>query len=121
MKTFKNLLIWQKAITLVTETYAYTNSFPKQEIFGLTSQPRRAAISIPSNISEGYGRSSNRDFFRFVAIARGSLFEFQTQIEIAKQLHYLDEQQFYSLNKKTQELEAMLNAFGKKLKESFKS
>lgn len=84
MKTFRDLFIWQKAMTLVTNTYQTTQKFPKEELFGLTSQIRRSAISLPSNIAEGYGRESNKEFSRFINIAISSLFEFQTQIEIGK-------------------------------------
>jgi len=83
MKTFRDLLIWQKAMILVTECYSVSNLFPKEEQFGLTSQLRRCCISIPSNISEGFGRGSNKEYHRFLLISLGSLFEFQTQIEIA--------------------------------------
>ena len=115
MKTFRDLLIWQKAMTLVTQTYEITNSFPKQEIFGLTSQIRRCAISIPSNISEGFGRKSNKDFSRFLNIAISSLFEYQTQIEIAKNIHYINENQFKTLYEYSRELEAMIFSFANKI------
>ena len=84
MQTFRDLFIWQKAMLLVTKTYQLIQNFPKEEVFGLTSQIRRSAISIPSNIAEGCGRQSNKDFSRFLNIGISSLFEFQTQIEIAK-------------------------------------
>ena len=84
MQTFRDLFIWQKAMLLVTKTYQLTDTFPKEELFGLTSQIRRSAISIPSNIAEGSGRESNKEFSRFLNIGFSSLFEFQTQIEIAK-------------------------------------
>ncbi|MFP5436307.1 MAG: four helix bundle protein [Bacteroidia bacterium] len=83
MGNFRTLLIWQKAMVVVTQIYNVTKSFPKEEVFGLTSQIRRCAVSIPSNIAEGYGRQSNPEFIRFVNIASGSLYELQTQIEIA--------------------------------------
>lgn len=87
MKTFRDLLIWQKAMTLVTNCYSISSSFPKEEMFGLTSQIRRCFISIPSTISEGCGRGTNKDYHRFLTISLGSLFEFQTQLEIAYNLH----------------------------------
>lgn len=116
MKTFRDLFIWQKAMTLVTNTYQTTQIFPKEELFGLTSQIRRSAISIPSNIAEGYGRESNKEFSRFINIAISSLFEFQTQIEIAKNINYLNENEFKNLYDETRELEAMIISFSKKLK-----
>ncbi len=116
MKTFRDLFIWQKAMTLVTNTYQITQKFPKEELFGLTSQIRRSAISLPSNIAEGYGRESNKEFSRFINIAISSLFEFQTQIEIAKNINYLNENEFKNLYDETRELEAMIISFSKKLK-----
>ena len=94
MKTFRDLLIWQKAMVLVTKCYSVTKQFPKEELFSLTSQIRRCSISIPSNIAEGFGRETNKDYHRFLNIAMGSLFEFQTQIEIAHNLEYLSQDEF---------------------------
>lgn len=116
MKTFRDLLIWQKAMSLVTKTYQITQKFPKEELFGLTSQIRRSAISLPSNIAEGYGRDSNKEYLRFIKIVIGSLFEFQTQIEIAKNINYLNENEFKNLYEETRELEAMIISFSKRLK-----
>lgn len=116
MKTIRDLLIWQKAMNLVTNTYQITQKFPKEELFGLTSQIRRSAISLPSNIAEGYGRDSNKEFLRFIKIVIGSLFEFQTQIEIAKNINYLNENEFKNLYEETRELEAMIISFSKRLK-----
>jgi four helix bundle protein len=84
MSNFRKLIIWQKAMNLVTKTYNSTKKFPIEEIFGLTSQIRRCSISIPSNIAEGHGRESNKEYLRFLNISIGSLFELQTQLEIAK-------------------------------------
>jgi len=75
MSTFRDLLIWQKAMALVTKVYKITKTFPKEELFGLTSQIRRSSISVPSNIAEGYGRESNNELLRFINIAIASLFE----------------------------------------------
>lgn len=116
MKTIRDLLIWQKAMSLVTKTYQITQKFPKEELFGLTSQIRRSAISLPSNIAEGYGRDSNKEYLRFIKIVIGSLFEFQTQIEIAKNINYLNENEFKNLYEETRELEAMIISFSKRLK-----
>jgi four helix bundle protein len=87
MKTYRDLMVWQKAMQLVTDTYQITRNFPKEELYGLTSQIRRCSISIPSNMAEGYGRNSTEDYLRFLKISRGSLYELQTQIEIAYNLH----------------------------------
>lgn len=116
MKTFRDLFIWQKAMILVTNTYQITNEFPKHEIFGLTLQIRRCCISIPSNIFEGFGRQSSRDFGRFLNIAISSLFEYQTQLEIAKNINYINETQFKPLYEDSRELEAMMFSFANKLK-----
>ena len=103
-------------MTLVTQTYELTQNFPKEELFGLTSQIRRSAISLPSNIAEGYGRESNKEFYRFINIAISSLFEFQTQIEIAKNINYLNEIEFKKIYEEPRELEAMIISFSKNLK-----
>ena len=92
-----------------------TKKFPKEEIFGLTSQIRRCSVSIPSNIAEGYGRQSNKEFARFLNIAVSSLFEYQTQIEIAKNINYINEEEFNQLYEKSRELEAMIISFTKKV------
>ncbi|GAA6767559.1 four helix bundle protein [Flavobacterium sp. CGRL1] len=117
MKTFRDLLIWQKSMNLVTEIYQLTNSFPKEEIYGLSSQIRRSSISIPSNIAEGYGRNGNTELLRFLNISISSLFEMQTQLEISFNLKYITEYQFSKTNGESRELERMLSAFIKKLKD----
>ena len=88
-QSFRDLVVWQKAMTLVTEVYRATASFPKDELFALTSQLRRAAVSVPSNIAEGQGRLSKREFHYFLGLARGSLMEVETQVQIASNLGYL--------------------------------
>ena len=117
MVTFRDLLIWQKSMTLVTEIYQLTNTFPKEEIYGLTSQIRRSAISIPSNISEGYGRDGNKDYLKFLNIGISSLFEMQTQLEIAYNLKYINEIQFNKINEESKEIERMLSSFIRRIKE----
>lgn len=120
MKTFRDLLIWQKAMVLVTHTYTTTLKFPKDEQFGLTSQIRRCSISIPSNIAEGFGRKTNKDYYRFLTISIGSLFEFQTQIEIAYNLKYISEPEFNTIFENSRELERMISSFMNKVKETLK-
>lgn len=117
MKTFRDLLIWQKSMSLVTEIYHLTNSFPKEEIYGLSSQIRRSAISIPSNIAEGYGRDGNSDYLRFLNISISSLFEIQTQLEISYNLKYINQIQFNKTNGESREIERMLSAFIRKIKD----
>jgi four helix bundle protein len=88
-RSYKDLVAWQRAMELVTATYKSTAGFPKEEQFGLTSQLRRAAVSIPSNIAEGQGRLSEKEFRYFLGQARGSLMEVETQFQIAQNLGYL--------------------------------
>ena len=97
IKTYRDLIIWQKSMSLVTEIYNITNNFPASELYALTNQLRRCAVSIPSNIAEGYGRNSTGDYKRFLQIAVGSLFELQTQIEIAYNLKYIQDVTFKDL------------------------
>lgn len=87
--TFEDLNAWKKAMELVYDVYEITGKFPRQETYGLASQMRRAAVSIPSNIAEGKGRTTNKDFAHFLCQARGSLHELQTQIMIAGHLRYI--------------------------------
>ncbi len=89
-RSYRELVAWQKAMDLVTDVYSATREFPREEIYGLTAQLRRAAVSIPSNIAEGQGRRSPREFIQFLRIARGSLMELETQIMIAARLSYLE-------------------------------
>lgn len=86
---FKNLVVWQKAIELTKLVYELVRQFPTEERYALADQLRRAVVSIPSNIAEGNGRASNKDYAHFLTIARGSLFETVTQLELAKQLGYI--------------------------------
>ncbi len=116
MSHFRTLLIWQKSMTLVTAIYQSTRKFPKEELFGLTSQLRRCSVSIPSNIAEGSGRESDKDYIRFLTISVGSLFELQTQLEIAKNIDYLTQEEFNKQYEDTRELERMLVSFIKKVK-----
>ena len=91
MKHYKDLLVWQKAIALVTQIYVVTRSFPREELYGLTSQIRRSAISIPSNIAEGQARLTPGEFRHFLGMAKGSLAELDTQLIIAQKLGCLTE------------------------------
>ena len=119
MTDYKNLQTWQKSIELVTEIYRVTRPFPKDELFGLSSQMRRAAVSVPSNIAEGKGRHSIKELIQFLYKARGSLLELETQILIAQKLKYVDSTEGKQLNVRTLEIVRMLNgmirAFQQKL------
>ncbi len=116
MKTYKDLLVWQKAMSFVTKIYETTRSFPKEESYGLTSQIRRCAISIPSNIAEGFGRNSKNEFVRFLQIAMGSLFEIQTQLEISTNLEYLKKIEFKEIYSQSREIERMVSSLIKTIR-----
>jgi four helix bundle protein len=118
VKTFRDLLVWQKAMNLVTEIYRITRSFPKEEWYGLCLQIRRCAVSIPSNIAEGYGRNSTNDYVRFLQISIGSLFELQTQIEISLNLEYMEKDVYDTLFESTREIERMLVSLINKVRNS---
>lgn len=107
---FFGLDVWQKARLLAKDIYVLTRSFPREEMFGLTQQMRRAAVSILSNIAEGRGRGSRRDYRRFVLIARGSAFELQAQIIISSDIGYLAESTAESLGTRTASIAQMLSA-----------
>lgn len=98
-------------MSFVKTIYNTTRHFPNEETYGLTSQIRRSAVSIPSNIAEGFGRRSSNEFTRFLQIAMGSLFELQTQLEISKDLEFLDDKTFDELYQDSREIERMLSAF----------
>jgi len=120
MQTYRELIVWQKAMSLVLKLYIETKSWPKEEVYGLTSQIRRSAVSVPSNIAEGYGRNSTGDYIRFLQIASGSLYEFQTQLEISVQLNYLSEEKYVEINSLSIEIEKMLSSLISKVKNSQK-
>lgn len=115
IKTYRDLGVWQKAMQLVTQVYFITKDIPKEEVYGLTSQIRRCSVSIPSNIAEGYGRSSTNDYLRFLQIASGSLYELQTQLEICLNLEYLSKEIFEEVHENSREIERMLSSLMRKL------
>ncbi len=117
VKSYKELLIWQKGIQIVLKVYKLTNSFPKDEIYALTSQLKRASVSIPSNIAEGFGRQTDKSFNHFLNISRGSLNEIETQLIIAKELGFIQDENLYNdLLFLIEEESKMINAFTKNLK-----
>ncbi|MFN8251158.1 MAG: four helix bundle protein [Ferruginibacter sp.] len=116
IKSYRDLIIWQKSVALVTNIYDVTGGFPSSEIYGLTNQLRRCAVSIPSNIAEGYGRNSTGDYKRFLQIAVGSLYELQTQIEIAFNLAYILKEQYNGLISLSTEIDKMIYSIIQKLK-----
>ena len=116
MKTFRDIVAWQKSIKLAKAVYTATAALPPDERFGLTSQMRRAAIAIPSNIAEGYGRESKADFLRFLRTARGSLYELQTQVHLARELELLNTNS--ELDAMISETDRVLQAFIRGLNDS---
>ena len=108
-RSYRDLMVWQKSILWVTEIYRITKSFPVDERFGLTSQLRRAAVSVPSNIAEGQARLSAPDFRKFLGQARGAFGEVETQLEIAAELGYLNATKAKELVERTSEVGRMLN------------
>jgi four helix bundle protein len=98
VKSYRDLRVWQAAMSLVEETYLATKDFPKEETFGLKSQMRRAAVSIPSNIAEGHGREHIKEYLHHLSIAQGSLAELETQSEIAARLVYISQEQLSQFN-----------------------
>ena len=115
LRSYQELIGWKKGIELVTDVYRLTQKFPKQEIYGLTSQIRRAAVSIPSNIAEGQGRMSRGEFKQFLGHARGSVFELESQILIARNLAYLNMEEGEFLLERIAELGRVLNGLLKSL------
>lgn len=114
-KHYKDLQVWQKSMDLVESIYILSGTLPKEEQFDLSSQLRRAATSIPSNIAEGYTRASTKDYIRFLSIARGSAAEIETQLEICKRLAYFTEQQIQISLNLVNEISKMLTAMILKL------
>lgn len=111
----RKLLVWQRAIQLSLAIYRLTAKFPKEEVYGLTSQLRRAGVSIASNIAEGYGRGSRGEYKQFLNFARGSNLEVQTQLLIAKELHFAAATDITATENLTIEIDKMLNTLLKKL------
>ena len=109
MQTYRDLVAWQKAMELITGVYRQSLKFPPEEIYGLTIQMRRAAVSIASNIAEGQGRVTKGEFIQFLGHARGSLLELETQVLVAKNLQYLDEPALEILLGLTAEVGRLLN------------
>jgi four helix bundle protein len=112
---YRQLKVWQKAMDLTVEIYGLVKHLPREEIHALSNQMRRAVVSIPSNIAEGQGRNSDKEFINFLSIARGSLWELETQIEICERLHYVDSSQTSAVYTLTNEVSKMLNSLSNSL------
>jgi four helix bundle protein len=107
LKTYKELKVWQKSYNLCLELYRITAKFPKEEKYGLTSQIRRSVVSIPSNIAEGYGRKTTRDYIRMLYISYGSICELETQVLLAGDLNFIEKDELVLLKNKIAEIEIM--------------
>lgn len=120
INTYKDLIVWQKAVALVTSVYALTKSFPQEEKFGIVNQLNRAAVSIPSNVAEGWGRESSKNYLQFLKIARGSVMETETLLVISKNLNFISDSQFLSITQEIEEvskiLQGLINSIQQKIK-----
>ena len=116
MHVLKELKIWNKALELSVNVYKVTSTFPKEDKFGLISQIKRSAVSIPSNIAEGAGRNSENEFIHFLGIANGSSYELQTQLIIAHQLDFLKTEELNTMLTELEEIQKMNYSFQKTLK-----
>ena len=115
LKNYKELKVWEKAYKLCLDIYTVTKRFPKEEIYGLTSQIRRSAVSIPSNIAEGYGRKTTSEYVRFLYIAYGSVCELETQTMLSGDLDYMKKEKLQELREELGDVERMLKAMIKSL------
>ena len=118
IRDYKDLIVWQKGRLLVKEAYSLIRKLPKEEQYGLAAQMQRSAISIPSNIAEGYGRNYRTDYIRFLNIARGSCYELETQLILCEDLGYLTEKQIANSISTLRDVECLLNALIRKLEAS---
>lgn len=115
MHNFKKLEIWSKSMSIVTEIYQITNTFPSHERFGLVSQMQRSAVSIPTNIAEGSAKTSNKDFARFLEMSIGSSFELETELIVSFNLKYIDSVIYEDLSNRISEIQKMIIGFKNKL------
>ena len=120
-KSYRDLDVWREAMDFVVECYRMTGMFPKSEVYGLTSQLQRAAVSIPANIAEGQGRQHEKEFLQHLAIAYGSLAEVETHIQIARRLEYIDGEKENQMLEKAARIGRMLNGLRKSIEERIPS
>ena len=109
IRSYRDLIVWQKAVSLVTDVYKLTTAFPCEEMYGLTSQLRRAAVSVPSNIAEGHGRATKGEYIQFLCHARGSLCEVETQMIISQHLGYVSQEKGEQVIARSKEVGRILN------------
>jgi len=110
LKSFKELRVWQESYALCLDMYRMTKGLPKEEKYGLSSQLRRAAVSIPSNIAEGYGRKTTQEYIQFLYVAYGSECELETQVQLCRDLEYIGQDVFDMVHKRIKSVERMLKA-----------
>ena len=116
INSYRDLKVWQSVMDLAKQVYQLTQKFPKHEVYGLCSQLQRAAVSIPSNIAEGSGRNSTKEFLQFLSIALGSLYELETQLILAKDLAYVDPENLQLILSKADEISRMIRGLQRSLK-----
>lgn len=116
IESYRNLNVWQKAIELTKSVYLFSTNLPKEELYGLTQQMRRSAVSIPSNIAEGHNRDSLKDYLRFISIARGSAAELETQLLIAYELNFVSDVRYKDVATQIGEVSRMLRGLQQSLK-----
>jgi four helix bundle protein len=117
IRSYQDLIVWQKAVRLVTDIYSVSKKFPSDERFGIVSQLNRAAVSIPSNIAEGWGRETSKNYLQFLRTSRGSIMEVQTLLIISKNLNFISQMEFDSLSGKTEEVGKILHGLIKSIRE----
>jgi four helix bundle protein len=115
LKSYQELIVWQKSIVLAKKTYSFTQLFPKEEIYGMTSQMRRASVSICCNIAEGQARNSTGEFKQFLGIAKGSLAELETLLLLSQELNLLKDNEYQDLSVNCEEINKLLNGLLKSL------
>jgi four helix bundle protein len=121
IRSYQDLAIWKKAMELVVQVYHLTRHFPREEMHGLTSQMRRAAVSIPTNIAEGWGRGSRKEYIQFLRIARGSLLELETLLAISRSLRYLSQEDMQATLALVEEISRMLSGLIASLKKGMRN
>jgi four helix bundle protein len=121
IRSYQDLAIWKKAMELVVQVYHLTRRFPREEMHGLTSQMRRAAVSIPTNIAEGWGRGSRKEYIQFLRIARGSLLELETLLAISRSLRYLSQEDMQTTLALVEEISRMLSGLIASLKRGMRN
>jgi four helix bundle protein len=117
IRSYKDLIVWQKGIELVTSVYSISKTFPNEEKFGLINQLNRAVVSVPANIAEGWGRESSKNYLQFLRISRGSLMEVETLMIISKNFNYLDNTSFSTISDKIEETGKILQGLIKSIQQ----